>query len=79
MTLSKQIGTILYNLRNDHEPWLSQKALGKALHMPQEKISRLERGVNAPDVEDLRLYCEYFHVSADYLLGLPQGLPHPKR
>ena len=30
-------------------------------------------------IEDLRLLCRFFQVSADYLLGFPRPLPFPGR
>jgi len=30
-------------------------------------------------IEDLIQLCNFYQVSADYILGLPRGLPYPKR
>ena len=67
------------NLREDHEPKITQSQLGKILFMSQKKISRLEVGAAKPTPEDLQQLCLFYHVSADYILGLPEGLPYPKR
>lgn len=76
--LTARIGMTMRNFREDQIAKISQYKLGKALHMTQKKISRMESGVAAPCAEDIYLYCSYFHISADYLLGLPQGLPYPE-
>jgi transcriptional regulator with XRE-family HTH domain len=64
-------------LREEAE--LTQTELGRAINMTQRKVSYLECGKYEPSIEDLRLLCEYFRVSADYLLGFSMHLPYPKR
>lgn len=64
-------------LREDSD--LNQSDLGKAVNMTQRKISYLECGKCEPNMDDLRAFCRYFHVSADYLLGLKKGLLYPER
>ena len=56
---------------------LSQEDLGKAIMATQRKISYLETGKTEPSLEDIRRLCVYFHVTADYLLGIPYGLDKP--
>lgn len=70
-------GEKIRSMREDKD--LSQTQLGNLLGMHQMKISRMETGSAEPSLGDLSTLCEYFHVSADYLLGLPEGLPYPKR
>lgn len=69
----------LRNLRDDSEPYLTQSQLAQVLNTTQRKISRLETGEAQPSVEDLQKLCLHYMVSADYLLGLPEQLPYPKR
>lgn len=57
---------------------LKQEELGQALHTTQRKISYLENGQNEPSLYDLKMFCTFFHVSADYMLGLPYDLDHPR-
>lgn len=45
--------------------------------MTQRKISYIECGKNEPSIDDIAALCTFFHVSADYLLGLPSNLPFP--
>ena len=49
---------------------LTQTELGQALHMTQRRVSYIECGQNEPSLDDIRAFCRFFHVSADYLLGL---------
>ena len=64
-------------LREEQE--LNQTELGREVQMTQRKISYLECGKYEPSMEDIRLLCKFFNVSADYLLGFPKNLPYPKR
>lgn len=68
---------ILRGLREDRD--LTQTQIGKILHMSQRKISYIESGQRAITTEELKGFCIIYYVSADYLLGLPEGLPYPKR
>ncbi|MBR2640358.1 MAG: helix-turn-helix transcriptional regulator [Oscillospiraceae bacterium] len=58
---------------------LNQTELGKAVNMTQRKISYIECGKYEPSVEDIKSLCNFFGVSADYLLGLKKGLDYPER
>ena len=58
---------------------LSQKQLGESVNMTQRKISYIEHNKYEPGLEDIRAFCRFFNVSADYLLGFSKHLPYPKR
>lgn len=60
------------------EKGLNQTNLARQVQMTQRKISYIECGKFEPSLQDIAAFCEFFHVSADYLLGLPQGLPYPQ-
>jgi transcriptional regulator with XRE-family HTH domain len=47
---------------------ISQMALSKAIGLSQNAVNRYEHGTSVPD-EAVIKYCDYFDVSADYLLG----------
>lgn len=64
-------------LREEKE--LNQTELGLAVNMTQRKISYLENGKYEPSLEDIKMLCRYFNVSADYLLGFPRPMPYPKK
>lgn len=63
---------VIRELRKEREPKLSQEALAKILNTTQRKISRLETGEAEPKMEDLKMLCKFYNVSADYILGLTE-------
>lgn len=63
-------------LREDAD--LQQGALANLLGITQQQYSLYETGKRAFKVEHITTLCEHFKVSADYVLGLPQGLPYGK-
>lgn len=58
---------------------LNQSELGVQVNMTQRKISYIENNKYEPNLEDIRAFCRYFNVSADYFLGFSKNLPFPKR
>lgn len=58
---------------------LNQSELGVQVNMTQRKISYIENDKYEPNLEDIRAFCRYFNVSADYFLGFSKNLPFPKR
>ena len=55
-------------LREDAD--MNQTQMGKIMHVSQRTISYWEQGAREPEYACLIKYCEYFNVSADYILGL---------
>ena len=45
---------------------LNQSELGVQVNMTQRKISYIENNKYEPNLEDIRAFCRYFNVSADY-------------
>ena len=66
-------------LREEREPKTTQKDVAEILNTTQRKISRLETAEAEPNMEDLKMLCKYYNVSADYLLGLPCDMPYPEK
>ena len=64
-------------LREEKE--LNQTELGIAVGMTQRRVSYIENDKYEPSMEDIRALCNFFNVSADYLLGFPNHLPYPRR
>ncbi len=64
-------------LREDHDK--TQKDIADMLGIEQTIYSRYERGVHPLPLRHLIKLCQYYHVSADYILDLPDNLPYPKR
>ena len=58
---------------------INQTELGRKLNMTQRKVSYLECNKYEPCIEDIRAICNFFEVSADYLLGIKEGYKYPKR
>lgn len=77
ITVELSFGEKIKLLRESRE--LNQSELGNAVHMTQRKISYIENDTYEPGLEDIRSFCRYFNVSADYLLGFSKNLPYPKR
>ena len=59
---------IIRELREDRD--LTQKEVAQYLGTTQQVYSRYENGENELPVRHLIALCLYYHVSADYLLGL---------
>ena len=62
------------DLRIDHDKSQSQIAL--VLGTSKNQVGKYERGEQEMPIKHLLTLCEYYQVSADYILGLPQGLPY---
>ena len=62
------------NLREDHD--LTQKELAEILKTGQSYYAKYENGKRPLPIDRLVTLCTYYHVSADYILGLPEGLPY---
>lgn len=51
---------------------VSQEKLAEALNTSRSNISKYENGQLEPNIETLRKLCNFYEVSADYLLGLSE-------
>ena len=51
------------------EKGVSQETVAKAVHVMQHTISQYETGAREPSNEILVALCDFYDVSADYLLG----------
>ena len=67
----------LTSLRVDRD--VGQKELADLLNCNQPAVSKYETRRTKYSVEDIILLCKFYNVSADYILGLPEGMPYPKR
>ncbi len=61
-------------LREDAD--LSQEIVAKHLGITRPQYSLYETGKRNFPVEQIAELCMFFHVSSDYILGLPKGLPY---
>ena len=64
----QSFGIKLKRLRDEKE--LTQKELGELLGLTRATISSYERCALYPSVEALISICQFFNVTADYMLGL---------
>ena len=69
----KEYWEILRELREDHD--LRQADIAALLHTTQQVYSRYEKGVNEMPIRHLRTLCQFYKVSADYILNLPAREP----
>ena len=57
----------LREIREDRD--LTQAEIGQVIHKSQQGYSHIENGRAELRIEDLVLLCQYYQVSADYLIG----------
>lgn len=69
----------LRDFREDCEPKMSQKKISEILYTAQSAISDYENGKRPLPIEHLITLCKFYNVSADYILGLPDDMPFPKK
>jgi len=50
------------------EKGLTQVQLGEIIGFDGRTIGQYERGINEPDVKTIKKLCDFFEVTADYLL-----------
>ena len=56
------------NIREDRD--LTQTEVGRLLNKSQQGYSHIEAGRAELKIEDLITLCQFYNVSADYLIGL---------
>lgn len=66
----------LKELREDHD--ISQTEIARILQTTQHQVSKYERQQQEMTVPKLKALCEFYGVSADYILDLPKGLKWPR-
>ncbi len=64
----KEYWEILRELREDHD--LMQADVAAVLNTTQQVYSRYEKGINELPIYRLKKLCQFYQVSADYILGL---------
>lgn len=68
----KEYWEILRELREDHD--LMQADIAAVLGTTQQVYSRYEKGINELPLYRLKLLCQFYQVSADYILGLSKEM-----
>lgn len=62
---------IIRELREDNNK--TQQQIADYLGTSQTMYARYERGANEMPIRHLIMLCHYYHVSADYILGLKES------
>ena len=62
------------DLRADHDKTQSEIAI--ILGTTKNQVGKYERGEQEMPIKHLVTLCNYYGVSADYILGLPEGRPY---
>lgn len=75
--MQKEAHQIIRDMREDRDE--KQETIAKMLKITKQQYSLYETGKREFKQRHIKELCQYFHVSADYILGLPEGLPYPKR
>ncbi len=68
--------TRLRNLREDRD--LTQADIGKILNKSQQGYNHIEAGRAELKIDDLAKLCQFYNVSADYVIGISNNLTPPK-
>lgn len=71
-----QIAQKLKELRTDKDK--KQAEIAEILKTTQSYYSEYELGKRQLPIHHLATLCNYYGVSADYILGLPKGLSWPR-
>ncbi len=64
-------------LREDNDK--TQKEIAEVLNIDQSYYSKYEKGIRELPLHHLSTLCNFYGVSADYILGLPKGLKYIER
>lgn len=70
----KEYARRLRDLRTDRE--LSQIQIAAILGTTKNQVGKYERGEQEMPIRHLITLCNYYGVSADFVLGLPEGRPY---
>ena len=60
--------TRLRNLREDGD--YTQEQIGRLINKSQQGYNHIEMGRAELKIDDLIVLCQFYHVSADYMIGL---------
>ena len=67
----------LIEIRNDRD--IKQSTIAEILGVKQSAVSKYEKRRTQYTVDDIIKLCNFYKISADYILGLPENLEFPKR
>ena len=61
-----------YDLREDND--YTQEYIGSLIRKSQQGYNHIETGRAELSIEDLKILCEFYNVSADYIIGLTDDI-----
>lgn len=64
----KQYNDRLKEIRIDRD--MSQEDIAKILKIDRKVYGRYENGINEMPIHHLKTICEFYKISADYILGI---------
>lgn len=67
----------LTELRNDRD--IKQSTIAEILGVKQSAVSKYEKRRTQYTIDDLIKLCNFYKISADYILGLPEDFEFPSR
>lgn len=73
----KKYNEILREIREDND--YLQETVAKELKITRQQYQLYESGKRQFKVEHIIKLCRFYNISADYILGLPEDMPFPKR
>lgn len=62
------------DLREDHD--MTQAQIALLLGTTRNQVGKYERGEQDMNIKHLITLCDFYNVSADFILGLPEGRPY---
>lgn len=66
----------LKDIRIDHEE--SQQQIADIMQITRQQYQLYESGKRSLPIDLLKVFCQHYKVSADYILGLPKNLEWPR-
>lgn len=72
MEIHEKIAAVI----DDHDTY--QEELAQVIGCNQKQITRWKRGEAEMGIYKLKAFCEFYGVSADYILGLPRDAEWPR-
>ena len=58
---------------------MTQQSVAEMLQTSQSYYAQYENGKRQLPQRHLKTLCLFYGISADYILGLPQGMPYPEQ
>ena len=73
----KMYNEIIKELREDNDK--TQAQIANILKIDQSYYSKYEKGIRQIPINHIITLCNYYEISADYILGIPYSYKRPQR